>query len=58
MAALREIADRTEGKSHQSFEVDASFTESLAQRVAEGRKRVSERKSPAPKDWFHEESVT
>lgn len=30
IAALREIADRTEGKPHQSVEVDANFTSSLA----------------------------
>jgi len=40
VAALREIADRTEGKPHQSVEVDAKFNESLAERIAEARKRV------------------
>ena len=42
IAALREIADRTEGKAHQTVEVDASFNQSLAERIAEGRERVSE----------------
>src|SRR5664279_2938754 len=38
IAALREIADRTEGKAHQTVEVDANFNASPAQRIAEGRK--------------------
>ena len=42
IAALREIADRTEGKACQSIEVDADFSATLAERIAEGRKRVAE----------------
>lgn len=42
IAALREITDRTEGKAHQTVEVDANFNESLAERIAEARKRVGE----------------
>jgi hypothetical protein len=42
IAALREIADRTEGKAHQTVEVDASFNSSLAERVEQARKRVNE----------------
>jgi hypothetical protein len=40
IAALREIADRTEGKAHQSVEVDANFSSRLAERIAAGRKRM------------------
>src|SRR5271169_6521496 len=40
VAALREIADRTEGKPHQSVEVDANFSSNLAERIAEARKRI------------------
>ena len=40
IAALREIADRTEGKARQSIEVDADFSATLAERIAEARKRV------------------
>jgi hypothetical protein len=40
IAALREIADRTEGKPHQSVEVDANFNSSLAERLEATRKRV------------------
>jgi hypothetical protein len=39
IAALREIADRTEGKARQSIEVDADFNSTLASglpRVASG----------------------
>jgi hypothetical protein len=42
IAALREIADRTEGKARQSIEVDADFSATLAERIAESRKRVAE----------------
>ena len=41
IAALREISNRTEGKAHQTVEVDANFNSGLAERIAEGRKRVS-----------------
>lgn len=40
VAALCEIADRTEGKSHQSVEVDANFSSGLAERIAAARKRL------------------
>jgi len=40
IAALREIADRTEGKARQSIEVDAKFNSDLAERIEEGRKRL------------------
>jgi len=40
IAALREIADRTEGKARQSIEVDADFSATLAERIAEARKRA------------------
>jgi hypothetical protein len=42
IAALREIADRTEGKAHQTVEVDATFDSRLAERIAKARKRVKE----------------
>src|SRR5271169_4583686 len=42
IAALREIADRTEGKAHQTVEVDATFSASLAERVEQARKRVAQ----------------
>ena len=42
IAALREIADRTEGKPHQSVEVDANFNSSLAERLEKARKRRHE----------------
>ena len=46
IAALREIADRTEGRPHQAIEVDAKFNSDLAERVAAARQRVlSERTS-------------
>ena len=41
IAALREIADRTEGRPHQAIEVDAKFNSDLAERVAAARRRVS-----------------
>ena len=40
IAALREIADRTEGKPHQSVEVDANFNATLAERIEAARKRT------------------
>ena len=40
VAALREIADRTEGKARQSVEVGADFSSTLAERIAEGRKQA------------------
>ena len=40
IAALREIADRTEGKAHQTVEVDANFNSTLAERIAAARKQV------------------
>src|ERR1700722_5906343 len=43
IAALREIADRTEGKPRQAIQVDASFNSTLAERLERGRKRVLER---------------
>jgi len=39
IAALREIADRTEGKPRQSIAVDANFSASLAERLEAARKR-------------------
>ena len=42
IAALREIADRTEGKARQSIAVDADFSATLAERIAEARKRVAD----------------
>jgi len=42
IAALREIADRTEGKAQQTVEVDADFHSSLAERIAAARKRMIE----------------
>jgi hypothetical protein len=39
IAALREIADRTEGKAHQSIKVDADFHSSIAERLEKARKR-------------------
>src|ERR1035438_5871331 len=39
IAALREISDRTEGKAHQTVEVDANFNSSLADRLAAARRR-------------------
>lgn len=44
IAALREIADRTEGKAHQSVEVDAHFSSAILERLEAGRKRMSESK--------------
>jgi len=41
IAALREIADRTEGKAHQTVEVDANFNSSLAERIAAARKQIA-----------------
>ena len=41
IAALREIADRTEGKAHQTLEVDANFNSSLAERIAAARKQIA-----------------
>ena len=41
IAALREIADRTEGKARQSIEVDADFRSSLGERLEKARKRAS-----------------
>jgi hypothetical protein len=43
IAALREIADRTEGKPHQSVEVDANVRLGLAERLERAHKRWSER---------------
>jgi hypothetical protein len=40
IAALREIADRTEGRPHQSVEVDAKVRLNLAERLETARKRV------------------
>ncbi len=40
IAAPREIADRTEGKAHQTMEVDANFGAGLAERLAKARNRV------------------
>ena len=40
IAALRETADRTEGKARQAIEVDADFTSNLAERIAEGRQQA------------------
>jgi hypothetical protein len=40
IAALREIADRTEGRPHQTVAVDASFNSSLAERIAAARKQI------------------
>ena len=54
IAALREIADRTEGKPHQSVEVDANFNSSLAERIAKARKRKHESiaaKATPEKTW-------
>jgi hypothetical protein len=42
IAALREIADRTEGKPHQSVEVDAKVRLSLAERLEKARKCLME----------------
>ena len=53
LAALREIADRTEGKPHQSVEVDANFNSTLAERIAEARKQYS-----ASRDTARSESQT
>lgn len=39
LAAIREIADRTEGRPHQSVELDAKLSGSLAERLAAARKR-------------------
>ena len=44
IAALREIADRTEGRAHQTMEVDTNFNSSLAKRLEAARKRVREGK--------------
>ena len=43
LAAIREIADRTEGKPHQSVEVDSRLRVNIAERLAEARKRRMER---------------
>ena len=40
IAALREIADRTEGKPRQTLEVDANFNATLAERIEAARKRT------------------
>jgi hypothetical protein len=40
IAALREIADRTEGKARQTIEVDADFRSNLAERIMKGRERL------------------
>ena len=40
VAAIREIADRTEGKPRQSVEVDSRLELSLAERLTEARKRL------------------
>ena len=40
IAALREIADRTEGKARQTVEVDANLSSSLAERIEAARKQV------------------
>jgi hypothetical protein len=42
IAALREIADRTEGKPHQSVEVDAKVRLNLAERLEQARKSAFE----------------
>lgn len=39
LAAIREIADRTEGKPRQSVELDARLSASIAERLEEARKR-------------------
>jgi hypothetical protein len=44
IAALREIADRTEGKSPQSIKVDADFRSSLGERLEKARKRMNGKK--------------
>src|SRR5271157_1358196 len=44
IAALREIADRTEGKAHQSVQVDANLDATIVERLKAGRRRVSEDK--------------
>jgi hypothetical protein len=41
IAAIREISDRTEGKAHQTVEVDANFNSSLAERIAAARSRIA-----------------
>jgi hypothetical protein len=52
LAAIREIADRTEGRPHQSVDLNSSF--SIADRLTEARKRRemqrSEVESPATGD--------
>jgi hypothetical protein len=44
IAALREIADRTEGKPHLAVQVDARFNSALAERLERVRKRVHEKR--------------
>jgi hypothetical protein len=45
LAALREIADRTEGRPHQSLNVDASVN--IAERLNEARKRLEAQRREA-----------
>jgi hypothetical protein len=45
LAALREIADRTEGKPQQSVDLDANF--SVGERLAAARKRREQRRREA-----------
>jgi hypothetical protein len=39
IAALREIADRTEGRPHQKLEIDANLNSTIAERLEAARKR-------------------
>lgn len=41
IAALREIADRTEGKARQTVEVEADFKSNLAERLEGARNRMN-----------------
>jgi hypothetical protein len=41
LAAIREIADRTEGRPSQAIKLDANVSSSLAERLAAARKRMS-----------------
>jgi hypothetical protein len=43
LAALREIADRTEGRPHQSVNLEASF--SIGERLEAARKRIAEHRA-------------
>ena len=52
IAALREIADRTEGKARQAIEVDGDFTANLAERIAEGRRRANMLEDADPPEFL------